>query len=152
MITQGSAQHLGPFSSSAIDALASIKVARMHDQKAKLHAANAIRRHNSISSVHPIMAAEHALRSVVLQRRMQEAGIPAKIVHPVPAFSGRVTQKCLRDLRDPSVVFFNRSTRVESCGLEEARRLGVSPPIDPHAAWPGTTWHNGVVTPESNTG
>ena len=44
--------------------------------------------------------------------------------------------------RDHSIIFANRSSLFDECGLAEARSVGISPPTDPEAPWPGTKWNS----------
>ena len=73
--------------------------------------------------------------------RVAAAGLPTPLI--IDTFDGHAAAACLRDAhaQDPSVTLFNRTGPVEGCGFAEARQLGVSPPVDPRVAWPGTSWN-----------
>ena len=80
--------------------------------------------------------------------RMNAAGLPPPTI--INATNGHVTADCLRRLHniDPSVTWYNRSRPVDACGLKLARRLHISPPVDPWVPWPHTRWIDGELRNE----
>lgn len=92
-----------------------------------------------------LLTTNGSMRHHISIGRTLAAGLPAPSI--VPAFNGRHLSTCLRALRsiDATIALYNRSAPVDQCGLDEVRELGVSPPFDPWAPWPGTRWQQGQL-------